>query len=435
MKVAVVGVGYVGLVVAACLAEGGNHVVCVDTDEAKVQGLKNGVIPIYEPGLTEIVQHNIKLKRLTFTTDLDSGVDHGLIVFLAVGTPSASDGSADISAVRTVAAEIADCMTDYRIIVTKSTVPIGTCQVVSDIIRSRTEVPFDYVSNPEFLKEGAAVEDFTSPDRIIVGTDNPAVREIMKQLYGPFMRRNNRIIFMDPASAEMSKYAANTMLATRISLMNQLASICSAYGADIADVREGIASDYRIGSTFLFPGLGFGGLGLPNDLATCIKLARDKGLDSDLIEAVQNVNEQRRVQFLKRILDFYGAEIAGKRIAMWGASFKARTDDLRGAPSLHIIDGLLQAGAEVVVYDPVALPKLIKCYGSRIETTTKYYEALKDADGLVIVTEWNEFRRPDYKRMGTLMRGKVIFDGRNLYTPRVIKENGFRYFSIGRPSV
>ena len=435
MKVCVVGVGYVGLVTAACLAEAGNHVVCVDTDQEKVQALKNGTIPIYEPGLTEIVQHNIKLKRLTFTTNLDSGVDHALIVFLAVGTPSAPDGSADISAVKNVVAEIADCMTDYRIIVTKSTVPIGTCQVVSDIIRSRTEVPFDYVSNPEFLKEGAAVEDFTSPDRIIVGTDNPAVREIMKQLYGPFMRRNNRIIFMDPTSAEMSKYAANTMLATRISFMNEIGALCDAVGADVELVRRGLGSDSRIGGSFLFPGVGYGGSCFPKDVRALIHTGQENGIEMTVAQAVKTANQTQHDRFANRILDHFAGQERDTTLAVWGLAFKAKTDDIREAPALYCIERFLAAGIRIKAYDPEAAEATKRELGDRIETVENGYDALDTADALVIFTDWQEFRNPDLEVISKKLKKPIIYDGRNLYDLTVMRKAGFEYHSIGRPCV
>lgn len=435
MKVCVVGVGYVGLVTAACLAEAGNHVICVDTDERKVQALKNGTIPIYEPGLTEIVQHNIKLKRLTFTTNLDSGVDQALIIFLAVGTPSASDGSADISAVKNVAAEIADCMTDYRIIVTKSTVPIGTCQVVSGIMKSRTEIPFDYVSNPEFLKEGAAVEDFMSPDRIIVGTDNPAVKEIMKQLYGPFMRRNNRILFMDPISAELSKYAANTMLATRISFMNEMSALCDAVGADVELVRSGLGSDSRIGGSFLFPGVGYGGSCFPKDVRALIHTGRENGIDMTIARAAKDANQTQHDRFADRILNHFAGQEQDTVLAVWGLAFKAKTDDIREAPALYCIKRFLDAGMRIKAYDPEAAEAAKLELGDRIEIVENGYRALDAADALVIFTDWQEFRNPDLEVISAKLKKPLIYDGRNLYDLKVMCKAGFEYHSIGRSCV
>jgi len=434
MRITVVGTGYQGLVVGTCLAENGHQVTCVDRNGDRVEGLRQGQLPIHEPGLEELVTRNLEEERLRFTTDLAEAVEDCLLVFLCVGTPSRADG-ADIANVHQAVGQIADAMTDYRIIVNKSTCPPGTADELERIMRARTEHDFDIVVNPDFLKEGTAIDDFMRPDRIVIGSEEVRVREIMKELFSPFLRTGKPFLNMSKRSAEMTKYATNVMLATRISLMNQLADICEAYEADIAEVREGLASDYRIGSTFLFPGIGFGGPGLPRDLATCVTIARNKALDCDLIEAVLNVNERRQQQFLQRILEYYGTGMPSKRIALWGASFKPRTDDLRGAPATRLIEGLRGAGAAVVVFDPVAAPKLRERYGDSISIAPKYYQALDGADGLVIVTEWNEFRRPDYDRMGALMREKVIFDGRNIYTPRVMKSHGFHYVSIGRPAV
>jgi UDPglucose 6-dehydrogenase len=435
MKVCVVGVGYVGLVTAACLAEAGSHVICVDTDEEKVQRLKSGAIPIYEPGLTEIVQHNIKLKRLTFTTNLESGLDQALIVFLAVGTPSSPDGSADISAVKNVAANIADCMKDYRIIVMKSTVPLGTCQVVTDIMQSRTEVPFDYVSNPEFLKEGAAVEDFMSPDRIIIGTNNPAVKEIMKQLYGPFMRRNNRILFMDPISAELSKYAANTMLATRISFMNEIGALCDAVGADVELVRRGLGSDSRIGGSFLFPGVGYGGSCFPKDVRALIHTGREHGIDMTIASAAKDANQTQHDRFAQRILEHFAGREQDTLLAVWGLAFKAKTDDIRESPALYCIKRFLEAGMRIKAYDPEAAEATKLELGDRIETVENGYEALDAANALVIFTDWQEFRNPDLDVISRKLKTPLIYDGRNLFDLNVMRKAGLEYHSIGRPCV
>lgn len=435
MRVTVIGTGYQGLVVGTCLAENGHTVVCVDRNEERVEGLNRGELPIHEPGLEELIVRNLEEERLSFTTLLAPAVSDCLLVFLCVGTPAGEDGAADIGPVLETVGTVADAMTGYRILINKSTCPPGTADAMERVLRERTSHPCDVVVNPDFLKEGSAIDDFMRPDRVVIGCDDVRVREILKELYSPFLRTGKPFLFMSQRSAEMTKYATNVMLAARISLMNQLADLCEAYDADIAEVREGVASDERIGSTFLFPGIGFGGSGLPRDLATCVKLAEHKGLHHDLIGAIFNVNQRRQQQFLKRILNHYGDAIAGKRIAIWGASFKPRTDDLRGAPALALIEGLLEAGANVAVYDPVASKKLATHFGDRITVAPKYYSALEEADGLVIVTEWNEFRRPDYERMAGLMKEKVIFDGRNLFTPSVMKGHGFRYFSIGRPAV
>jgi UDPglucose 6-dehydrogenase len=430
MKVSVVGVGYVGLVAAACLADGGNHVVCVDNDRKKIDGLKKGIIPIYEPGLTEIVKRNEKDGRLRFTINLKEGVDESLVIFIGVGTPSASDGSADISAVLSVAEEIAGCMNDYRIIVTKSTVPVGTHKVVSDLIASKTEVEFDYVSNPEFLKEGSAVDDFLKPDRVIIGTTNPAVREIMKQLHAPFMRKGSRLVFMDPASAEMAKYAANVMLATRISFMNELSGLCEKFGADIESVRLGIGSDGRIGNSFLFAGVGYGGSCFPKDVRALIHMGQQNDCKMTITEAVQNANYLQQDRFAEKVLSFYGDKVRDITLGVWGLAFKARTDDIRESPAVHCIKRLIQAGAKVKAYDPEASAGELE---GKIEKMDNAYDALNDADGLVILTDWQEFRTPDFEMIADRLKRKVIFDGRNLYEPAYVKKQGLEYYSIGRP--
>ncbi len=435
MKIAIVGAGYQGLVTGTCFAENGHQVMCVDRDAARIALLNEGKIPLHEPGLEELVARNREEERLHFSTELDHAVAESLMVFLCVGTLADEAGCADISGVLEAVRQIAQTMDGYRILVNKTTCPPGAAEKMLEILQTHAAHPCDVVVNPDFMKEGTAVDDFLRPDRVVVGCEDIRVREIMKELYSPFLRTGKPFIVMSPRSAEMAKYATNVMLAARISLMNQLADICEAYACDIAEVREAVATDYRIGPTFLFPGVGFGGAGLPRDLATCEGLAREAGIESDLIAAVRRVNERRREQFLKRICDYYDAAITGKRLAVWGASFKARTDDLRGGPGIFVIDGLCAAGADVVVYDPVAGTKLKERYGDRIRIAAKYYEALEEADGLVILTEWNEFRRPDYERMGALMREKVIFDGRNLYTPDVMAAQGFHYVSIGRKTM
>jgi len=432
MKICVVGVGYVGLVTAACLAEAGNDVVCVDKDAKKIAGLKSGVIPIYEPGLTEIVKHNEKLGRLHFTTDLKYGVDNSLIIFLAVGTPSAPDGSADISAILTVAGEIGENLNDYRIIVTKSTVPVGTYKKVTDIIKSKTERPFDYVSNPEFLKEGAAVEDFMRPERIIIGTTNPAVQEIMKQLYRPFMRRSNRILCMAPASAEMTKYAANAMLATRISFMNEISALCEKLGADVEQVRQGLGSDSRIGRSFLFPGVGFGGSCFPKDIRALIHTGAEYGIEMTMVKSVQEVNRNQQERFAKRIKDYFANQEDKIVLAVWGLAFKAKTDDVRESPAIYCIKKLLDWGMKIKAYDPEAASAAMEALDGKIETFPNGYDAVDGADALVIFTDWQEFRNPDFEVIATKLKKPVIFDGRNLYDPSVVKKAGIEYYSIGR---
>ena len=430
MKVAVVGVGYVGLVAAACLADGGNHVVCVDNNDNKIENLKNGIIPIYEPGLTEIVKKNVQAGRLTFTTDLQEGVENSLVIFIGVGTPSLPDGSADISAVLGVAENIAKIMTDYRILVTKSTVPIGTHKIVSDLIASTTEVPFDYVSNPEFLKEGSAVDDFLKPDRVIIGTTNPAVMEIMKVLYAPFMRKSSRILFMDPASAEMAKYAANTMLATRISFMNELSGLCESFGADIESVRAGIGSDGRIGNAFLFPGVGYGGSCFPKDVRALIHMGNQQGVPMTIAEAVRGANFAQHDRFAQKVLDYFAGQ-SGIKLGVWGLAFKARTDDTRESPALYCIKKFLDAGIAVTAFDPEAGCGELE---GKIEKVDNAYDVLDAADALVVFTDWQEFRTPDFDTIAEKLRKPVIFDGRNLYSPAFVKKQGLEYHSIGRSS-
>ena len=432
MKICVVGVGYVGLVTAGCLAEAGSNVICVDNDSEKIAGLKSGVIPIHEPGLTEIVKHNEKLGRLHFTTDLKYGLDNSLIIFLAVGTPSAPDGSADISAILSVASEIGENLSDYRIIATKSTVPIGTCKKITNIIKSKTETPFDYVSNPEFLKEGAAVEDFMRPDRIIIGATNPAVKEKMAQLYSPFMRRSNRILFMDPLSAEMTKYAANTMLATRISFMNEISALCEKVGADIEQVRQGLGSDSRIGRSFLFAGVGFGGSCLPKDIRALIHTGSEHGVEMAIAKSVQQVNINAQGRFAKRITDFFTGREDRTVLAVWGLSFKAKTDDVRKSPAVYCIRKFLDCQMKIRAYDPEAASAATAALDGKIETFQNGYDALDNADALVIFTDWQEFRNPDFEVIKTKLKKPVIFDGRNLYDPDVVKKAGIQYYSIGR---
>jgi len=432
MKICVVGVGYVGLVTAGCLAEAGNDVVCVDNNSEKITALLDGVIPFYEPSLTEIIKHNEKLGRLHFTTDLKFGVDNSLIIFLAVGTPSVADGSADISAVLAVAAEIGENLGDYRIIATKSTVPVGTYKKVTDIIKSKTEIPFDYVSNPEFLKEGAAVEDFMYPDRIIIGTINPAVKEIMKQLYSPFMRKRNRILFMDPASAEMTKYAANTMLATRISFMNEISALCEKLGVDVEQVRAGIGSDCRIGPAFLFPGVGFGGSCFPKDVRAMIHTGSEHGVEMVIARSVQQVNINAQERFAQRIKDYFAGREDQTVLAVWGLAFKAKTDDVRESPAIYCIQKLLDSKMKIKAYDPEAVSGAVEALEGKIETFQNGYDALDNADALVIFTDWQEFRNPDFEVIASKLKKTVIFDGRNLYDPSYVRKQGFEYHSVGR---
>ena len=435
MQICVVGVGYVGLVTAACLAEAGNTVVCVDNDSEKIAALKNGEIPIYEPGLTEIVKRNEQLGRLHFTTDLKYGVDNARIIFLAVGTPSAPDGSSDLSAIFCAAEGIAENLKQYRIIANKSTVPVGTHKKVADLVKSRTKAPFDYVSNPEFLKEGAAVEDFMSPDRIIIGTTSPEVRRIMQQLYSPFMRKRSRILFMDPASAEMTKYAANTMLATRISFMNEISALCEKLGADVEMVRQGLGGDSRIGSAFLFPGVGFGGSCFPKDIRALIHSGSEHGVEMAIAKAVQQANINQQERFAGRVIDYFRGRQRGTTLAVWGLAFKARTDDVRESPAIYCIRKFLDCGMKVRAYDPQAGPAATAALQGAIETCQNGYGACDGADALVIFTDWQEFRNPDFEVVAAKLKDPVIFDGRNLYDPEIVKSAGIQYHSVGRASV
>ncbi len=432
MKICVVGVGYVGLVTAACLAEAGNDVVCVDNDAKKIEGLRKGTIPIYERGLSEIVQENEKLGRLEFTTDLQSGVADSLIIFLAVGTPSNDDGSADTSAILSAASQTGQYLTEYKIVATKSTVPVGTHRKIIDVIKSKTQSAFDYVSNPEFLKEGAAVEDFMRPDRIIIGTNSNGARQVMARLYAPFMRKGNRILFMDPASAEMTKYAANAMLAARISFMNEIAQLCQQLGADVELVRQGLGSDSRIGRSFLFPGVGFGGSCLPKDIRALIAAGQANGVEMSIAKAVQQVNLRAHQRFAQRITDYFGGREGKTVLAVWGLAFKAKTDDVRESPAIYCIKKFLERSIRIKAYDPEAAPAAVKALDGKIETVSNSYDALADSDALVIFTDWQEFRNPDFEVIAAKLKGKVIFDGRNLYEPSVVKQAGLEYHCIGR---
>jgi UDPglucose 6-dehydrogenase len=442
MKICVIGTGYVGLVAGTCFAESGNNVVCVDSNADKIAGLKDGIIPIYEPGLKELVLHNVAEGRLTFTTDLASAVKASLINFIAVGTPPDGDGSADLKNVLNVAREIGRHMESFKIIVDKSTVPVGTADKVREAVKNelaqrKADIEFDVVSNPEFLKEGAAIEDFMKPDRVVIGVDNVRTAEIMKEIYSPFMRRTNRIIVMDVKSAEMTKYAANAMLATKITFMNQIANLCDRMNADVAAVREGIGSDTRIGYDFLFPGVGFGGSCFPKDIKALVKTAEEHDYDFVLLKAVEEVNEQQKQMLPKKISSYFGDDtnlpsLKDKTIAIWGLSFKPRTDDMREAPSIVIINSLLEMGARICVHDPVAISEAKKIFADRITYNVNQYDILDGADALAIVTEWNEYRNPDFDRILSLLKKPVIFDGRNLYEPRRMKFLGFEYFAIGR---
>ena len=433
MKIAVVGTGYVGLVVGTCLAETGHEIICVDSDASKIDMLNSGQTPIYEPGLEELIRRNVQEERLSFTTDLRAAVENSLIIFIAVGTPPDDAGAADLRNVFAAARDIGRAMNGYKIIVNKSTVPVGTADKVREIVAGETREEFDVVSNPEFLKEGAAIEDFMRPDRIIVGTDDVRVAEIVKEVYAPFVRTGRPIIVMDIRSAELTKYACNAMLATRISFINEIANVCERVGADVDKVREGMGTDSRIGFTFLFPGVGYGGSCFPKDVRALARSASDAGYDVEILRATDAVNERQKVILLEKVLGHFNGKVRGKTVALWGLSFKPRTDDMREAPSLAIIKGLIEHGARVRAYDPVAGEVAARLLGDTVELVKRNYDALEGAAGLVIVTEWNEFRYPDFERMADLMRERVIFDGRNIYNPKTMRELGFTYYSIGRP--
>jgi len=431
LKIAVVGTGYVGLVVGACLAENGNTVACVDSDAAKVDALRKGEIPIYEPGLEEMIPRNVREERLRFTTDLEAAVEASDILFIAVGTPQDEDGSADLRHVLKVAEGIGKAMNGYKVIVNKSTVPVGTTRRVEAVVAAATSHPFAVVSNPEFLKEGTAVEDFLKPDRVVIGTSDARAREIMVELYAPFVRTGNPVLVMDAASAELTKYAANAMLASRISFMNEIANLCDRVGADVGEVRRGIGTDSRIGASFLFPGIGYGGSCFPKDVKALLKIASDAGAPLSVVEAVDRANQGQTRVLLPRIEAHLGG-LAGKVVAVWGLAFKPRTDDMREAPALAIIKGLLAGGASVRAYDPKAMPAAQRMLGGGVTLCPRSYDAVEGADALVVATEWNEFREPDFERIKGLMRRPAIFDGRNIYNPALLREMGFHYEGIGR---
>src|SRR5438067_1285567 len=433
MKIAVVGTGYVGLVLGACLAENGNNVICVDRDASKIDTLNAGGIPIYEPGLEEMVRRNRHEERLAFTTELLSAVAVSQIVFIAVGTPPGEDGSADLQHVLTVARDVGRAMQGYTIVVDKSTVPVGTAQKVRDAIAKETKQPFSVVSNPEFLKQGAAIEDFMKPDRVVIGVEHKDERAaaIMRELYAPFTRTGAPIIMMSTASAELCKYAANSILATRISFMNEIANMCELVGADVDEVRKAIGSDRRIGMSFLFPSVGYGGSCFPKDVEALLKSAADRGYDFKILSAVEAVNDAQKERFVEKMEQHF-TQLAGRTIALWGLAFKPRTDDMREAPAIPIIERLLARGARVQAYDPAAAPVARRLFDGRIALCERSYDALAGADALAIVTEWNEFREPDIAKMRSLLKSPVVFDGRNIYSPEHMRALGFTYFSIGR---
>ncbi len=431
MNISVIGTGYVGLVTGACLAGSGNNVICVDIDEEKIESLKEGRVTFYEPGLEDVVRKNIKEERLHFTTDLDYAVKNSSVILIAVGTPPNGDGSADTSAVINVAGSIGKSLDDYKIIVTKSTVPVGTTEMIRDEINKVTDIKFDVASNPEFLKEGAAVEDFMKPDRVLIGVDNESTAQTLKELYAPFMRSMDRVVIVSIRSSELAKYTANAMLATRISFMNEIANLCERVGANISEVRLAIGSDDRIGRHFLFPGIGYGGSCFPKDVKALINTASEFGYELQVCSATDEVNTKQRELFWRKIENYFKGRLEGKKFSVWGISFKPKTDDIREAPSLYIIDKLLSAGAQVVVHDPVAIDNAKAYFGDRVGYADSNYEACEGADALIINTEWNEYRQPDFNKIKQLMDGEVIFDGRNLYKPDILKELGLKYFGVG----
>ena len=436
MNIAVIGTGYVGLVSGTCFAETGNHVICVDIDADKVERMKNGEVPIYEPGLETIFHRNTKQGRLHFTTNLKEAVDASEIIFLALPTPPGADGSADLSFILNVAADLSEIITTYKVIVDKSTVPVGTAEKVYAVLDKKLDKRlFDVVSNPEFLREGVAVEDFLKPDRVVIGTSSERAAKAMKQLYEPFVRQGNPILMMDERSAEMTKYAANSYLATRITFMNEIANLCEKVGADVDKVRIGMGSDARIGKRFLFPGIGYGGSCFPKDVQALAMTADQNGYDFAILKSVMAVNEYQKTSLVRKMMAFYNNDLKGKKIALWGLAFKPNTDDIREAPALYMIDAFLAAGATVNAFDPEAAKNVEKIYGEKVNFVKEQYDAIIDADCLVIATEWNEFRTPSFNVLKKLLKAPVIFDGRNLYDLETVKNEGFHYESIGREVV
>ena len=433
MKITIVGTGYVGLVAGTCFADSGHDVACVDIDEGKIDALNQGEIPIFEPGLEELIHKNVKERRLTFTTELAPAVATSRVVFIAVGTPEGESGDADLQHVLGSARDIGKAIRQYTIIVDKSTVPVGTADKVREAVEQTTSIEFDVVSNPEFLKEGAAVGDFLKPDRVVIGTNSERARRIMGELYAPFVRTENPILFMDPRSAELTKYAANAMLATRISFMNDIALICEKVGADVDFVRKGMGADKRIGYPFLFPGIGYGGSCFPKDIKALIATAREFGIEFDLLRAVERTNERQKRLLVNKALRHFGS-VAGRSFAVWGTAFKPKTDDMREAPAIEVIEGLLGKGASVCCHDPAAEGVARRHFGNRVRYAASPYDSLEGAEALFLVTEWNQFRYPDFDRMKALMKTPVIFDGRNVFSPSVLREKGFVYFGIGRGS-
>lgn len=435
MKVGVIGSGYVGLVAGACLAEAGNDVICADIDQSKIDRLNGGEVPIYEPGLESYIERNLAKGRLSFTSDVAGAVKASHIIFIAVGTPPDEDGSADLQHVLAVARTIGQAMEDEKIVITKSTVPVGTARLVREAIEEQTEIPVHVCSNPEFLKEGAAIDDFMKPDRVVVGVDSEYAAEVLRDLYAPFVRTGRAVMVMDVPAAEITKYAANAMLATRISFMNSIARLCEATGADVDAVRRGVGSDSRIGPSFLFPGVGYGGSCFPKDVQALVRTMTDHGVDAAILQAVEDVNQDQKRTLLDRLVARYGEDLSGRTVAVWGLAFKPNTDDMREAPSLVTIGGLLERGARVVAHDPVAVHEAKEHLGDRVEYVDTNYDALDGADALIIHTEWHPYRSPDFPRMLDSMNTPFVLDGRNLYDPEDMAELGFEYTSIGRVAV
>lgn len=431
MNICIIGTGYVGLVAGTCLADIGNHVICVDTDKNKIEKLKKAVIPIYEPGLEELLKVNCREGRLKFTTDLDYAVKSSDVCFIAVGTPEGEDGSCDLQYVMQVAESIAKSMNGYKVIVDKSTVPVGTGEKVAELIKKHTNYPFDVVSNPEFLKQGNAVDDFLSPDRVIIGSNSEKATAIMQEIYAPFFRTGNRVIVMDVKSAEMTKYTANSFLATKISFMNEIANICEKVGADAEKVRVGITTDSRIGNKFLFPGIGYGGSCFPKDVSALINIAEKNGIDNSILKAVHTTNKKQREIFFQKILNYYGGDISGKSFAVWGLAFKPKTNDMREAPAITIINRLLEANAKIKAFDPKAMDYAKTIWKDKIEYSDNAYDTLIGADAMILMTEWNEFRYLDLDKMKNLMKSYVIFDARNQYNRKRLESQGFDYINIG----
>lgn len=435
MNITVVGTGYVGLVTGTCFAETGNNVVCVDIDEQKVERMRNGEVPIYEPHLDVLFERNVKAGRLAFTTKLEDAVDDAEIIFLALPTPPGADGAADLSFILKVADQLAGLIKDYKVIVDKSTVPVGTADKVTKVIASKTDIPFSVVSNPEFLREGFAVDDFLKPDRVVVGTTSEKARKVMEQLYKPFVRQGNPILFMDERSAELTKYAANSFLATKITFMNEIANFCERVGADVDMVRRGIGTDSRIGNRFLFPGIGYGGSCFPKDVDALAQSGKESGMNFKILDAVMEVNGIQKVRLFDKVMRYYEGNLKGKTFALWGLAFKPDTDDIREAPALYIIDKLIEQGAKVVAFDPEAMENVKNRIGDKIKYADSAYEAIEDADALLIATEWSVFRSPNFDMLKSMLKQPIIFDGRNLYDLEQMRQLPFYYESIGRETI